>query len=57
MSEKPANSKLSSLFKEKKTQSEKRPASEVTPSTVENVDTEGGYGNSNFFINLINRNS
>ena len=57
MSEKPANSKLSSLFKDKGSHGEKRPASEMSNSTVENVDTEGEYGNLKNKNGLMNRNS
>lgn len=53
MSGKAMNTKLSSLFKEKKTQGEKRPASEMTSSTPENIDTEGGYGTLENCIHFI----
>ena len=52
MSEKPANSNLSALFKERKTQGEKRPASEMSSSPADNNDTEGGFGNFGIFILL-----
>ena len=54
MSEKPVHSNLSALFKEKKTQGEKRPASEMAASPADNNDTEGGYGIVSIFILLHN---